>query len=177
MMFISALLALPLLSTLMTMSQASHVVKRDDMIKRDVPMQDGLTCSPFDYKNKDDNTHWVGAGWIDRGPLNNASGKLDLQQDIITEVKEKNWKFVHFVHYTYTFKTGNTEKGKKKIYIESRRSTGKGLGQQFRVKYWDVNGNELGTWWMMPNQHCTTDVTFDPTSISSVSVDSRNWLE
>lgn len=177
-----------LLSTLLTtLVWAAPHFKRgdDDNDGKPIPMQYGVTCAPFNYSNSDDQSHWEGVGYIDIGT--NKDGQIDMHKDLKVQADPGKSKFDRITgigiygsptHYTYTFRAGGSYIEPLKqgfIYLEAQRSTGKGLGQQFRIFMWNKKKHLLGAWWITPNIDCTTFVDFDPTTAHTIGVDARDW--
>ena len=75
--------------------------------------------------------------------------------------------------YTYTIRAGTGKLAKSELFVESVRSKGKGLGQQFIVSFYDKKDVKLVSYWITPNFRCTTQSPFNADAVGKIVVHSR----
>jgi hypothetical protein len=78
-------------------------------------------------------------------------------------------------HYMYSFHFGVGCAKDSQLFIECDRKKGKGLGQQFRVNFYDKDDSAivLRSYWIIPNQRCTTKSPFAAAQVGHITVDYR----
>lgn len=139
------------------------------------PMR-AVICSEFnDVATPDTN-------WEKNGSLNREN-KPGSYWSAVTNIKRspQGGGPAHYdTDYRYTISGGivastDPKKPNPQLFAMVERSTGKGVGQQFRVNFWDAEngGNLLGSYWAWPNEHCTIDSPIKGDQVKRISVWSR----
>lgn len=121
-----------------------------------------------------------GVIWHSEGDLQwdfSVAGKYMMKSENKKVRQDSSNNMVTEYLYTVTGGVGllDNANGANEVFMAKvERTTGKGLGQQFKVEFWGTdNKKPIREVWVWPNERCTMPALEQPSDIKRISVSSR----